>query len=171
MNAISTIVVILGFPAESSNNPGPILKARLDKGIELYKQGLGAKIIVTGGAVGNEFTESEVMATYCMQHGVLQQDILVESFAKNTFENARLVRDIMKEKGYTNAIVVTSSFHAMRAKTFFARVVGNIKIVAAPFPSNFSVLKRAFLLGKEYIIMILYSLGMLNGRYSIKKSH
>ena len=170
MNARHTILVVLGYPALNNNDPGPILKSRLDKGIELYRAGAGSKIIVTGGAVGNEYVESEVMAAYCLQNGIPAQDILVESVAKNTFENARMVRDIMKEKGYANAIVVTSSFHTMRAKTFFARVVGNIKIVAAPFPGNFPIFKRAFFLAKEYIIMMLYRLGLLNQRYSIQKS-
>lgn len=170
MESKQTILVVLGYPANDDGTPGPILKARLDKAIELYKQGVAAKIIVTGAAVNNQFVESEVMSAYCTQQGIPQADILVESNAKNTFENARMVKDIIKEKGYSKAIVVTSSFHKIRAKRFFARVMDNVEIVAAPFPTNFPVAKRFIFLIKEYLILTLYSMGLLNNRYSLQQS-
>lgn len=165
----NTILVVLGYPADSEGNPGPILQARLDKAIELYKHGKASQMILTGAAVDNEFVESEVMAVYCVKHGIPHSDIFIESNARNTYENARMVRDIMQEKGYSHAIVVTSSFHKMRARKFFSRVVGNVSIVAAPFPSEFSFLKRMVFILKEYIIIMLYNLGLLNNRYSIQK--
>lgn len=170
MEPKKVILVVLGYPANNDGTPGPILKARLDKAIELYRQGIAAKIIVTGAAVDNQFVESEVMLAYCLQKGIPQADILVESHAKNTFENARMVKEIIKDRGFKRAIVVTSSFHKMRAKRFFAKVMGNVEIVAAPFPANFPIVKRAVFLIKEYLILILYSLGLLNNRYSLQQS-
>lgn len=169
MNTAKNILVVLGYPANDDGTPGPILKARLDKAIELYKNGTASKIIVTGGAVSNHHVESEVMEQYCIQHGVSATDIMQENQSRNTYENARMVREMIEEKGYEKAIVVTSSFHKMRAKTFFARVVGNVSIVSAPFPAGFSLIKRAIFLAKEYIIIVLYNLGLLNGRYSIQQ--
>lgn len=168
MNVKNTILIVLGFPADSNGNPGPILQSRLDKAIELYRKGLAGKIIVTGAAVDNEFVESEVMAVYCIQHGIPAADIYVESNAKNTYENARMVNKIMLEKGYENAIVVTSGFHKMRAAMFFSGVMTKFKIETAPFPDGFPFLKRLLYIVKEYIIVLLFHLGLLNNRYNIK---
>jgi uncharacterized SAM-binding protein YcdF (DUF218 family) len=168
MIAQENILVVLGYPADENGKPGAILKARLDKAIELYKMGVAKTMILTGAAVENEFVEAEVMAAYCIKHGVPPSNILMESNARNTYENARMVRDIMKEMNYDNAIVVTSSFHKMRAEKFFSRVVGNARIIAAPFPQEFSFIMRTVFMVKEYLIIMLYNLGLLNNRYSIQ---
>ncbi|MBW7914849.1 MAG: YdcF family protein, partial [Taibaiella sp.] len=70
MKSAENILIVLGYPADNDGNPGPILKARLDKAIELYRNGVARKIIVTGAAVDNEFVESEVMAVYLVHNGI-----------------------------------------------------------------------------------------------------
>lgn len=170
MKPVDTILIVLGYPADENGNPGPILQARLDKAIELYKTGMAAKVIVTGAAVENEFVESEVMAVYMIRKGVPHEDIYIESSARNTYENAVMVSRIMKEKGFKQAIVVTSSFHRMRARKFFSRHVENVTIVSAPFPENFPAGKRLLYQLKEYIIIFLFNLGLLNSRYAIQRS-
>lgn len=170
MSANDTILVVLGYPAGADGRPSPILKTRLDKAIELYRNGVAEKLIVTGAAVENEFVESEVMANYCIEQGIPKENIFVESSAKNTYENARMVRGMMHEHGYNNAIVVTSGFHKMRAEQFFSKQMGNFKVVPAPFPTQFPVLKQWYFTLKEHLIMILFKAGLLNSRYSIQQS-
>lgn len=170
MKDTENILVVLGYPADENGSPGPILQARLNKTVELYQQRLADKIIVTGGAVDNEFVESEVMATYLVHQGIPRQDIYTETSARNTYENAVMVSRIMQQKGYIHAIVVTSSFHRMRAEKFFNRHIKNVTIVPAPFPKGFPVGKRLLYELKEYIIIALFNLGLLNGRYSIHGS-
>lgn len=170
MKSAENILIVLGYPADNDGNPGPILKARLDKAIELYRNGVARKIIVTGAAVDNEFVESEVMAVYLGHNGIPQEDIYIESQAKNTYENALMVSGMMHQKGYVHAIVVTSSFHRMRAETFFNRHIKNVTIVPAPFPKGFPLAKRLLYELKEYIIIALFNLGLLNRRYSIHQS-
>lgn len=163
-------MVILGYPTDKKGNPGPILLARLNKAIELYNSGVARKIIVTGAAVDNEFVESEVMAVYLVRNGIPHEDIFIESQAKNTYENALMVSRIMKENGYMHAVVVTSSFHRMRAEKFFSRHIKNVTIAPAPFPKGFPLAKRLFYELKEYIIMTLFNLGLLNSWYSVQRS-
>lgn len=170
MKQTDTILIVLGYPADENGNPGPILQARLDKAIELYNAGMAARIIVTGAAVDNEFVESEVMAVYLVRKGIPHGDIYIESSARNTYENAVMVSRIMHEKGYKNAVVVTSSFHRMRARKFFSRHLDNVTIATAPFPKGFPAGKRLLYQLKEYIIILLFNLGLLNNRYSIQRS-
>ncbi|HEY9178591.1 MAG TPA: YdcF family protein [Flavipsychrobacter sp.] len=170
MNPAENILIVLGYPADGNGDPGAILKSRLDKAIELYRHGNAGKIIVTGAAVDNEFVESEVMAVYLVRNGIPHTDIFVESSARNTYENALMVSRIMREKGYKKAMVVTSSFHRMRAKKFFRRHVDNVTIVPAPFPKGFPLAKRLLYELKEYIIIFLFNLGLLNSWYSVQRS-
>ncbi len=45
------VIVVLGA-AEYRGRPSPVLKARLDHALELYRKGLAPKIMTTGGAGG-----------------------------------------------------------------------------------------------------------------------
>lgn len=168
MNTGETILVVLGYPASDNGTPGPILQARLDKAIELYRSGVAGKMIVTGGAIGNEFVEAEVMAVYCIRQGIAPENIYLETQARNTYDNARMVKKMMEERGYKNAIVVTSDFHRLRARTFFDRVLPGVQIVPAPFPEGYSFLMKWILIAKEYLIIILFYSGVLNKRYGIR---
>lgn len=167
-SSYNTILIILGYPATDNGKPGAILLSRLKKGIEEYKQGKAAKIIVTGGAISNEYVEAEVMAKYCIEQGIPQEDIIKEPHAKNTFENARKALEIMQQHDYTHAKVVTSSFHAARAKYFFAKYIDNIEVIAAPYPKSFPFLKKVIFTIKEQLILILFSFGLLNKRYALR---
>lgn len=165
----NNILVVLGYPANADGSVGQILKARLDKAIELYNNGVAAMIILTGGAVNNQYVESDIMSGYLLQQGIPTTAILKEPTARNTYENARMVNAMMKKEGYNHAIVVTSSFHIMRARKFFHKEIGNVTVVPAPFPAGFSLLHRSVLLAKEYIIIALFDMGLLNGRYAIQR--
>lgn len=162
------ILVILGYPANNDGYPSPILKSRLDKGLEIYEQEPIDKIILTGGPVYNNFVEAEVMAVYCIEHGVPTDKIVMEPSAKNTYENARMVNRLIEDEGYTNVIIVTSAFHARRAKHFFSKHIDKTRIVTAPFPKKYPWFKKLFYTLKEYLILLLYNLGLLNKRYAIR---
>lgn len=168
MSATDTVIIVLGHPADEEGNPAPILKSRLDKAIDLYREGKAEKIIVTGAAVYNRFVEAEVMAVYCINNGIPANDIIMEPRARNTYENAGMVKEIMIEKGYTKAIVVTSMFHVKRAKLFFKKQLRDVQVVGCPYPEGFSQFRHLFNTFKEFAILTLYHLRLLNRRYEIK---
>ena len=56
------VIVVLGA-AEYRGLPSPVLKARLEHALELYRKGLAPRIMTTGGAGGDPvFTEGGVAA-------------------------------------------------------------------------------------------------------------
>ena len=126
------VIIVLGSPAEENCEPGFIMKGRVDKGIELFKKGVAKKIMFTGSSVRNNCTESEVMADYAISKGVSKFDILTETKAENTFQNAYYSVNQMKELHYTSAAIVTSEPHIRRACAVFAK----FDIHYAMFPSN-----------------------------------
>lgn len=149
----SDAIIILGYPAKSSHKPGPILRSRLDKGIELYKQGLAKKVVLTGAAVRNANIEAEVMAEYCKRNGIDEDALILEKKAYNTYENALYTRKIMKAQKLRTGIVVTSDFHIPRARYIFRHFAKDLQFEPAPYPVNTFPLSKYYFLFRERLIM------------------
>src|SRR3954469_9695583 len=63
-------IVVLGA-AQYAGKPSPVLKARLDHALELWKHGLSHRIILTGGkGTGDTTSEAAVGKMYVEKHGV-----------------------------------------------------------------------------------------------------
>lgn len=99
------------------DEPSPGLRERLNKALELFKEGRFDYIIVSGGLDRPDanFTEAEGMANYLIDHGVSEDRIVLEGESTSTLENLRFSQRMMKERGWTSATIVTHDFHGMRA--------------------------------------------------------
>ncbi|BCG59541.1 YdcF family protein [Paenibacillus sp. URB8-2] len=108
--------IILGM-AMWGDEPSPGLKERLDYGMKLYKQGVFSHFIVTGGLdkPGYSYTEGQGMRNYLLAGGVPDSAIAVENKATSTYENLLYSREIMRQKGWSTAVVITHTFHGRRA--------------------------------------------------------
>ena len=63
------------------------------------------------------------MAEYLMEHGVPEDAILIENRSRTTFENLTFSKRILEEEGLgKRVLVVTNSFHALRAGIFMRRL-------------------------------------------------
>ena len=108
-------VVVLGAGL-SGDKPTPLLRSRIDKGIEVYRNNPGAKLIFSGGQGSDEpVPESRAMACYALEAGVPECDIIEENRSRNTEENIRFSAKLMEPGNTKKSAVVTSSFHLMRA--------------------------------------------------------
>ncbi len=116
-------VVVLGAGL-SGEKPTPLLRSRIDRGIEVYRNNPGAKLVMSGGQGKDELLpESYAMADYAVSVGVPDEDIIREAGSKNTDENIRFSYEMIKEdsgdepagKRVSDIAVVTSSYHVMRA--------------------------------------------------------
>ena len=110
------IILVLGA-AEYRGRPSPVLKARLDHALELYRRGLAPRILTTGGAGGDPiFTEGGVGRDYLMSHDVPSESIVVESEAESTVESTAMAGEIMRRMGLHSVIVVSDGYHIYRVK-------------------------------------------------------
>ena len=57
-------IIVLGAGVRKDGTPSPMLRDRLDKGIELYNQGVAPKIIMSGDHGQNRYDEVSVMKQY-----------------------------------------------------------------------------------------------------------
>ncbi len=110
------LILVLGA-AEYRGRPSPVLKARLDHALELYKRGLAPRILTTGGAGGDPlFTEGGVGRAWLIAHGVPPEAITAETEAESTVESTAMAAEIMRRMGLHSAIVVSDGYHIYRVK-------------------------------------------------------
>jgi len=116
-------IIVLGSGLIGDKVP-PLLAQRLTKAKTIYEQFEGRKLIVSGGQGADELiSEAEAMANYLMEQGVPQEDILIENRSRTTFENLTFSKAILEDQGLGKSVlVVTNSFHALRAGVFMRRL-------------------------------------------------
>jgi|SRR5580658_2498385 uncharacterized SAM-binding protein YcdF (DUF218 family) len=110
------VILVLGA-AEYRGKPSPVLKARLDHALDLYRKHLAPRIMTTGGAGGDPvFTEGDVGRDYLTSQGVPPEDIVVEREGGSTVASTALAGEIMRRMGLHSAIVVSDGYHIYRVK-------------------------------------------------------
>ena len=110
------VILILGA-AEYNGRPSPVLKARLDHGLALYRRGLAPLILTTGGAGGDPmFTEGGVGRAYLIKQGVPAEAIVVEMEGETTMHSTAASAEIMRRMGLKSCVVVSDGYHIFRAK-------------------------------------------------------
>lgn len=106
---------------------------RVDRGVKLWQNGFAPYLIVAGGLVKKtNYTEADKLSEYALRKGLLPDKLLKESRSINTYENAVFSQEIMKEKNWQNALVVTSDYHTNRACRIFRKLKMSVECLAAP---------------------------------------
>jgi uncharacterized SAM-binding protein YcdF (DUF218 family) len=127
-------IVVLGA-AQYVGHPSPVLRARLDHAIALWRQNLAPKLIVTGGiGTGDTTSEAAVSRRYCMQNGVPSDAILLENEGRTTSQSVAAVATLMKRLGRRDVVLVSDPFHMLRL-TIIARRHG-LEPYASPTPTS-----------------------------------
>jgi uncharacterized SAM-binding protein YcdF (DUF218 family) len=110
------LILVLGA-AEYRGRPSPVLRARLDHALELYRRRLAVRILTTGGAGGDPvFTEGGVGRAYLIGHGVPSEAIIVETEGESTLHSTTLAAEIIDRMGLHSVIVVSDGYHIYRVK-------------------------------------------------------
>ncbi|MEW9095928.1 MAG: YdcF family protein [Clostridiaceae bacterium] len=111
----SQCIIILGCSVYGET-PSPFLKARIEEGYRLYKEGYADYIIASGGqGPGENVSEAEAMKRYLVNKGVPEDAIIKEDLSTSTMENLEQSKKIMEERGFDKAIIVSNKFHLKRA--------------------------------------------------------
>jgi uncharacterized SAM-binding protein YcdF (DUF218 family) len=110
--------------------------ARFREGLNLYERGLARFIVFSGAAFDNGTSNADVMRSLAVQRGVPDSAILEEPLGEDTWGNAVHTRQVLEAHELHSAILVTSPYHARRAKlTFDAAYAGSgieLMVHAAP---------------------------------------
>lgn len=94
------------------DKPSPMLKDRLDKGIELYKSGVASKIIMSGDHGREDYDEVNLMKNYAIEEGVPSEDIFMDHAGFSTYDSIYRAKNVFQVK---KMVVVSQKFHLYRA--------------------------------------------------------
>lgn len=106
---------------------GPGLN-RVTEAVRLYKEGYGKKILFTGQKAAYmkdiEISEAEYYANEALKLGMHKEDMILETEAKNTPENAVNSVKILKSQGElpSSIILITLPYHMRRSYLTFKAV-------------------------------------------------
>ena len=120
-----TAIVVLGSPNDAAGNLSTIAIERCQQALAEYRRHPGAKLIPTGGW-GQHFNTTALSHGHYLRkhleaHGVRAEDFLECVESTNTIEDARLCRPVVTRHHINALLVVTSVFHAARARFLFER--------------------------------------------------
>lgn len=95
-------------------------KARTDAGIRLFNEGWATTLVLSGAAQDkSSISNAAAMKLQAETAGIPASAIIIDEEAANTQQNAENTQSILKERNFTNIILVTSGYHQRRASLEF----------------------------------------------------
>jgi uncharacterized SAM-binding protein YcdF (DUF218 family) len=109
-------IVVLGA-AQYNGRPSPVLQARLDHALKLYRADLAPRVVVTGG-VGRGDVESEatVGKRYLTARGVPASAVVLEAEGRSTGESMTAVAAWARKEKVKTVLLVSDPFHMARLR-------------------------------------------------------
>jgi len=138
------VVIVLGAGEAGTSR-------RAEHAARLYQRGLAPHVLCSGGYRGPDGRrEAEVCAAVVRAAGVPAEAIVLEPDSRSTEQNARHAAQIMRARGWRSAVVVSDSFHLLRARWLFSREGVTVWTSPAPRPGGVEgALGTALFLARE----------------------
>ena len=105
-------IMVLGASVYPDGTPSPMLKDRLDAGIQLYHAKVADKLLLTGDDGQKEYNEVSVMHDYAIDNGVREEDIFLDHAGFSTYESIYRAQDIFECQ---SMVIVTQEYHLYRS--------------------------------------------------------
>ena len=141
-------IIVLGA-AQYAGRPSPVLRARLDHAIALWKRGLAPVLVLTGGTgAGDTTSEAVVGKRYAIRQGVPANVIKMETEGRTTIESLQAVAALGELDDHPSVILVSDPFHMLRL-SILARRLGMTPLTSptrtSPISENRSQMVRYIL--------------------------
>ena len=109
---------------------------REKRAAELWRQGWADNVVVSGMSYAGGIHTGEAARKYVMSLGVPGEKISMISETLNTRVEARALDELMRERGWNSAIIVTSAFHSRRATYTIERAAPGRSFYSSPVPTG-----------------------------------
>jgi uncharacterized SAM-binding protein YcdF (DUF218 family) len=136
-------IIVLGGGRTNDGGLTELSRQRLDKGSELYKQGVAPKVFALGGpystyspnAIRFDKTGADLRSEYLQSCGVSRNGIILIPDGRETMLEAFTSRTVVRDLGFKRIMLVTSDKHMERSLYIFRRIFGrNIEIDGSEVP-------------------------------------
>ena len=104
--------------AEYSGRPSPVLHARLDHAVELYRMQIAPLVITLGGGsdLDSGMTEGGVGRDYLLANGIPYDQIVPETESVDTQQQVVKLAEIARERHLNSIVVVSDGTHLFRIR-------------------------------------------------------
>jgi uncharacterized SAM-binding protein YcdF (DUF218 family) len=127
-------IVVLGA-AQYNGRPSPVLRARLDHALQLYREGLAPRIVVTGGVGrGDTTSEATVARNYLLNRQVPARAVIAQPQGRSTQASMTAVADWLESAHLKRVILVSDPFHMFRLRMEARRT--NLEAYTSPTESS-----------------------------------
>ncbi|MFB5761461.1 YdcF family protein [Paenibacillus medicaginis] len=136
------VIVVLGGGAASGTpdvdgegNMYGSAANRLITAVRLHEQ-TGLPVLFSGGQVfADNGNEGDIARRQLLGMGIPDSSILIENRSRNTEQNAQNTAALLREKGLSRPVLVTSGFHMARAVLQFEKA----GVTVQPYPTDYLV--------------------------------
>ena len=109
-------IVVLGA-AQYNGRPSPVLRARLNHALSLYREGLAPLVVVTGGiGRGDTTSEAVVGQRYLVAHGIPEGVVVAQGEGRTTKASMSAVTAWLHARGLRRVLLVSDPFHMFRLR-------------------------------------------------------
>ena len=135
--------------AEYSGHPSPVLHARLDHAVELYRKHIAPLVITLGGGGDKDSgnTEGGVGRDYLLANGIPFGSIIAETRSTDTEQQVHRLAAIARENNLHHIVVVSDATHLFRIRELCKDA--GLDVYTSPRPtighiSNYDLAMRYF---------------------------
>jgi len=135
--------------AEYSGHPSPVLHARLDHAVELYRKQIAPIVITLGGGADKDSgnTEGGVGRDYLLANGIPFDNIIAETRSIDTEQQVHRLAAIAHENNLHHIVVVSDATHLFRIRELCKDA--GLDVYTSPRPSvghisNYDLAMRYF---------------------------
>ena len=109
-------IIVLGA-AQYNGRPSPVLRARLDHAVGLYREGYAPLIVVTGGiGLRDTLSEAFVGRRYLIRREVPDESVIAQPVGRNTRASMTAVAGWLHGRGLRRVLLVSDPFHMFRLR-------------------------------------------------------
>jgi len=109
-------IVVLGA-AQYNGRPSPVLRARLNHALSLYRDKLAPLVVVTGGiGRGDTTSEAVVGQRYLEAHGIPEGAVAAQGEGRTTMASMNAVTAWLHGRGLRRVLLVSDPFHMFRLR-------------------------------------------------------
>jgi len=113
----SEAIVVLGA-AQFDGRPSSVFTARLVHARDLWRDDVAPRIITVGGnRPGDRFTEAASGKRWLAANGVPARRVVSVPDGSDTLSSVTGVRQEMRRRGWSSAVIVTDPWHALRTRS------------------------------------------------------
>lgn len=113
-------ILVLGAGVRPGGEPSPMLKERIDRGVELYHLLQDTDLLMSGDSATRYHQETVIMADKAAEAGVPEERILQDRYGISTYESMRRLKEVYHGK---KVLIVTQNYHLSRS-VYIARAYG-----------------------------------------------